>query len=124
MKVDYGHHNLATALKLKTRQGSLAEYLRVPASHVVPRPAHVTPTEAAGFSYAGLTAYQALFNIGQLEPGQSLFINGGSTTVGLYAMQMAKAIGCTVTVSASGKREDLLRSMGVDHVRKPITVKP
>ncbi|PSS37418.1 hypothetical protein PHLCEN_2v722 [Hermanssonia centrifuga] len=102
-------------LKLKTKQGSLAQYLRVPASHCVPRPSTLTPTQAAGLTLSGLTAYQALFNIAKLEPGQSLFINGGSTAVGIYATQLAKAIGCTVTVSASGKKEDFVRSFGVDN---------
>lgn len=106
-----------TALTLKSHQGSLAQYTRLPASYVVPRPAELSPTEAAGLSLAGLTAYQALFNIAKLEQGQHLFINGGSTAVGIAAIQLAKAIGCTVTASASEKREPLLRSLGVDNVR-------
>ena len=73
-------------------------------------------TEAAGLGLAGLTAYQALFKVAMLEPGQSIFINGGSTAVGIYAIQLAKAIGCIVTVSASGKRKELMHSLGVDHV--------
>lgn len=105
-----------TALTIKSHQGSLAQYTRLPATHVVPRPAELSPTEAAGLSLAGLTAYQALFNIAKLEQGQHLFINGGSTAVGIAAIQLAKAVGCTVTASASEKREPLLRSLGVDHV--------
>ena len=101
-------------LVFKSGQGCLAEYVRVPATHVAPRPADMKPTEAAGLAYAGLTAYQAIFTNAGLEAGQSLFINGGSTTVGLYAMQMAKALGCKVAVSASAKREAFLRTMGVD----------
>ncbi|KAI0086310.1 hypothetical protein BDY19DRAFT_960779 [Irpex rosettiformis] len=99
----------------KTQQGALQEYLVAPASHVVSRPANLKPTEAAGLALVGLTAYQCLFNIAKLEPGQSIFINGGSTSVGIAAIQLAKAIGCTVTVSASGQKEELLKSLGVDH---------
>ena len=68
----------------------------------------------------GATAYRALFHDLKLQPGQHLFINGGSSAVGLFAIQLAKAIGCTVTVSASGKKEEFLRSLGVDHVSTSI----
>lgn len=74
------------------------------------------PTEAAGLALVGLTAYHSLFNIAKLEPGQNIFINGGSTSVGVAAIQMAKAIGCTVTASGSSKREALFKALGVDTV--------
>ena len=102
---------------MKTRQGALSEYTVCPASRIIPRPPNLRPTEAAGMILVGLTAYQILFNIAKLEPGQNIFINGGSTSVGIAAIQMAKSIGCTVTVSASTPKEELLRSLGVDHVR-------
>ena len=105
----------ALALTFKSHQGSLAQYTRLPASHVVPRPPTLSPTEAAGLTLVGLTAYQALFTIAKLEEGQHLFVNGGSTAVGIAAIQLAKAVGCTVTASASDKREPLLRSLGVDN---------
>ena len=68
-----------------------------------------------------MTAYHALFHDLKLEPGQSLFINGGSTAVGIFAIQLAKAHGCTVTVSASTGREEFLRSLGIDNVRTLFT---
>ena len=83
---------------------------------MTPRPSNVSAVEAAGIPVVGLTAYWALFHIAKIESGQSVFINGGSTAVGLYAIQMAKAIGCTVTASASTGREEFLKSVGVDHV--------
>ena len=97
--------------------GSLAEYIRVPASTALPRSSNVSAVEAAGFVLAGMTAYNILCNIAQLEPGQSVFINGGSTAVGIFATQIAKAMGCTVTASASTRREVFLKSIGVDNVR-------
>jgi NADPH:quinone reductase-like Zn-dependent oxidoreductase len=63
-----------------------------------------------------VTAYQALFDVGKLQPGQKVFINGGSTSVGIYAIQFAKAIGCEVHASASGKNEEFLKGLGVDKV--------
>lgn len=103
-------------LQLSSKQGAFCEYVRVPARLVLPKPAHVRTTEAAGLAMAGNTAYRALFHELELQPGQRLFINGGSTAVGMHAIQLARAIGCTVTVSASGRKEELLRSLGAENV--------
>lgn len=97
--------------------GALAEYTKVSASRAVLRPKNVTPTEASGFPIAGLTAYQALFHIAKLEGGQSVFINGGSTAVGSFAIQLAKARGARVATSASSKNEQYVRGLGADEVR-------
>ncbi|OCH89445.1 NAD(P)-binding protein [Obba rivulosa] len=99
---------------MKTRQGALAEYTGLPASNLLARPSSVPPTQAAGLTLAGLTAYQCLFRVGGLEPGQSVFVNGGSTAVGAFAIQLAKAVGCTVAASASGKNEQFVKSLGAD----------
>lgn len=105
------------ALSLSSGQGALTQYTRVPAINLVPRPVHITPTQAAGFSLAGQTAYQALVELAKLEEGQSVFINGGSTAVGAFAIQIAKAKGAHVTASASAKNEEYVRSLGADEVR-------
>lgn len=67
----------------------------------------------------GATAYRALFHDLKLQPGQSIFINGGSTSIGIIAIQVAKSLGCTVTATASGKNEEFLKSLGVDKVWLP-----
>lgn len=104
------------ASQFKSRQGALAQYIVVRAEDVALRPANINPTQAAGIALVAQTAHQALFDIAKLEPGQSLFINGGSTAVGYSAIQLAKAIGCKVTVTASGKNEDFVKSLGADVV--------
>ncbi|KAH9919581.1 hypothetical protein B0H21DRAFT_702118 [Amylocystis lapponica] len=101
-------------LPILSKHGSLAEYAVVRASSLIPRPVNVTPTQAAGLAVAGLTAYQALFDIGGLEEGQSVFINGGSSAVGSFAIQLAKARGCKVVASASAKNEAYVRALGAD----------
>lgn len=63
-----------------------------------------------------MTAYQALVDVGGLQPEQSVFVNGGSTAVGSFAIQIAKAVGCKVTASASAKNEEYVRSLGADEV--------
>ena len=102
---------------LKTGQGALAQYACVPAKTTTHRPQSIPPNEASGIPIVAMTAYAALYQMGKLEAGQRIFINGGTTSVGLYAVQFAKAIGCQVYASASGKNETFLRNLGVDEVR-------
>ncbi|KAI0340529.1 NAD(P)-binding protein [Trametopsis cervina] len=106
---------IAPPLKFSSAQGTLSEYTKLPAECLLLKPEGLKPTEAAGLAYAGLTAYQALFKTLALQEGQSVFINGGSTTVGMYAIQMAKARGCVVTATGSTPKQELLKSLGVDH---------
>ncbi|XP_006458527.1 hypothetical protein AGABI2DRAFT_190805 [Agaricus bisporus var. bisporus H97] len=101
-------------LSIKTGQGALSQFIRVPADHIVSRPPNVTPIQAAGLSLAGMTAYQALFNVAKLEADQTIFISGGSTAVGAFAIQLAKAAGARVTATASGKNEGFVRDHGAD----------
>lgn len=108
------HHH--TAVAVKERKGALAQYASISASHIVRRPVNVTPTQAAGIPLAAMTAYQALFDVAHLKPEQHVFINGGSTAVGGFAIQIAKSIGCKVVASASGKNESYVRSLGADEV--------
>lgn len=111
----HGADCVHTGVQMKEHQGALAQYIRVPTVTLSLRPPSIKPTEAAGLGLAGLTAYQ-MIKAGKLEAGQSVFINGGTTAVGIFAIQMAKAIGCTVTASASTQKEEVLKKLGVDRV--------
>lgn len=57
--------------------GALAEYVAVPTSSLAARPANVSATEISGLPLAGETAWESIVDIAQIEPGQSIFINGG-----------------------------------------------
>ncbi|KAJ3530617.1 hypothetical protein NMY22_g8500 [Coprinellus aureogranulatus] len=96
-----------------TKQGALAEYIAVPDSFIVKRPSNISEIEAAGVTLTAMTALQALNQAG-LEEGQTLFVNGGSTAVGAYAIQFAKIRGAKVVATASGKNEEYVRKMGAD----------
>ena len=108
---------LPSELQCKTSQGALAEYIRAPTDYFVLRPSNISPIEAAGITLAGLTSYQALIHIGKLEPEQTVFVNGGSSAVGAFAIQIAKAKGARVVATASEKNETFVRKMGADEVR-------
>ncbi|KAF8132159.1 hypothetical protein K438DRAFT_2031847 [Mycena galopus ATCC 62051] len=93
--------------------GVMAEYIVIPAASLVPKPPNVTPVEAAGVPLVLLVAYQAMANL-EVQAGQTVFINGGTSSVGLSAIQLAKSMGCTVVATASARNKDLLLSLGVD----------
>ncbi|EIW58280.1 NAD-P-binding protein [Trametes versicolor FP-101664 SS1] len=99
---------------IRSGQGALAQYARLPAAGFTLRPKNTTPTQAAGFGVAGQTAYHALLGLAALEAGQSVFVNGGSTAVGAFAIQIAKAKGARVSASASAKNEQYVRGLGAD----------
>ncbi|EPQ58438.1 NAD P-binding protein [Gloeophyllum trabeum ATCC 11539] len=101
-------------LNLKTRLGALSQYTRVPACNLVLKPENLSAVDVAGIPLAALTAYQALFDIAHLESEQCLLVNGGSSAVGAFAIQMAKAKGCKVTATASAKNEEFVRGLGAD----------
>lgn len=69
---------------------------------------------ASGITLTGQTAYQALIDVGRLEPGQTILINGGSSAVGALAIQIAKAKGAKVYATASTKNEEFVRQQGAD----------
>ncbi|KAJ7155554.1 hypothetical protein C8R43DRAFT_884867 [Mycena crocata] len=94
--------------------GTLSEYVVLPSTSVVHIPPNVSAVEAAGLGIVVATAYQALVTRLKIESGQTVFINGGSSGVGLSAIQIAKSLGCKVVATASGKNKDLLLSLGVD----------
>ncbi|KAF8638847.1 hypothetical protein AX17_001905 [Amanita inopinata Kibby_2008] len=105
---------VSVPLSMSTSQGALAQYVRLPADHLARRPSNISAIEASGVCLAGQTAYQALFDAGKLETGQTIFVNGGSTAVGAFAIQLAKVTGAHVVATASGANEQFVRRLGVD----------
>ena len=100
---------------MKRKEGALQQYACVPSEYLVPRPPNISAVEASGLSLAGETAWQGLLEFGKLEAGQSVFINGGSSSVGAYAIQIAKAKRASrVVATASGKNEEFVRNLGAD----------
>lgn len=96
--------------------GALAEYACVPADHLVSRPANLSVVEAAAVPTSAMTALQAVRDIAQVRPGQSVLITGASGGVGSFALQIAMTFGAEVTGVCSTRNVDLVRSLGADHV--------
>ena len=87
---------ISLRVSFRSHQGALAQYVFCPAETTAHRPESIPVNEASGIVVVAVTVYLALFDIGRLQPGQKVFINGGSTSVGIYAIQFAKVIGCEV----------------------------
>lgn len=85
--------------------GGYAQYVAVNASHLMPKPKNVDMASAAGIAEVFLTAYQSLFQVGGLKSGQRVLIHAGASAVGLAAIQLAKADGCHVSVTASSEKK-------------------
>lgn len=98
-------------------EGSLAEYLVVPADRAVcAKPAAVTHEQAAGVALAGLTALQALRDKARVRAGHHVLIVGAAGGIGTFAVQLAKAWGADVTGVQSTSGVELVRSLGAAHV--------
>jgi len=97
-------------------KGSLAEFAVANEGNLVIKPAGVSFEQAAASAVSGVTALQALVDIGGVEPGQRVLIVGASGGVGSFAVQLAKALGADVTAVASTRNIDVVRSLGADQV--------
>ena len=99
-----------------TGSGSFASYAVAPADTLVAKPAGLTFEQAAAMPSSGVTALQALSEVGHLQAGQRVLVIGASGGVGSFAVQIAKALGAEVAGVCSTAKVDLVRSLGADHV--------
>jgi NADPH:quinone reductase-like Zn-dependent oxidoreductase len=95
---------------------TFAEYAAARAETLALKPSGTTFAEAAVVPVSGLTALQALGELGGLEPGQRVLVLGASGGVGSFAIQLAKSMGADVTAVCSSAKADFVRSLGADHV--------
>ena len=97
------------------RQGVTAEFAAVDEEWLYPTPALLPDTDAAAMALVGITAHLGLFQFGQLQAGEIVYVPGGSGGVGSLAIQMAKAVGARVaTAAGSPEKLELCRRLGAD----------
>lgn len=96
--------------------GAFAEYAVAKVTSIAPKPAGVTFDQAAAVPLAALTALQGLRDVGGLESGQKVLVNGASGGVGSFAVQIAKSLGAEVTAVCSTTKVEMVRSIGADRV--------
>jgi zinc-binding alcohol dehydrogenase/oxidoreductase len=89
--------------------GTLAQFVKVPAENVFPKPSHLSHEEAAAVPLSALTAYRALFTKGQVRAGETVLVPGVGGGVAAFLVQMASAVGATVFVT-SGSEEKIRKA--------------
>jgi NADPH2:quinone reductase len=99
------------------RQGTCAEFVCASEDFFYPTPAGVSDDQAAAVALVGITAHLGLFGRAKLQPGEIVFVNGGTGGVGSMVVQMAKAIGAAViTTVGSDEKAKLCKGWGADCV--------
>jgi NADPH:quinone reductase-like Zn-dependent oxidoreductase len=96
--------------------GGFAEYVAVPETAMAHKPTNSSFEEAAAVPMAAITALQGLRDVGRIQAGQKVLINGSSGGVGSFAVQLAKYFGAEVTAVCSAHKMEQARSLGADHV--------
>jgi NADPH:quinone reductase-like Zn-dependent oxidoreductase len=96
--------------------GAQAEYCVVALSAIAPKPKLLTHAEASVVPISALTAWQGLFEKGQLERNQRVLIHGAAGGVGTFAVQLARWRGAHVTATASSGNVEFVRALGADVV--------
>jgi NADPH:quinone reductase-like Zn-dependent oxidoreductase len=96
--------------------GAFAELMVAPVASLAPRPPSVEDIQAAATPLCGLAAWQALFNMADIRPGQKILIHGGAGGVGTFAVQLALRQGAWVIATASSRNLSLLRQLGAQQV--------
>jgi NADPH:quinone reductase-like Zn-dependent oxidoreductase len=96
--------------------GATADYCVAPAFALAPKPARLSHVEAASVPISALTAWQALFDHGKLQPGELVLIHGGAGGVGVFAVQFARLHGARVIATASKRNLDFVLGLGAHQV--------
>jgi len=99
-----------------TPGGGYAEYCTTPAGFCLPLPQGLSLTQAACVPETYFTVWYNLFERLHFEPGESVLIHGGTSGIGLTAIQLCKAFGAIVyTTAGSDEKVAFCRKMGADH---------
>lgn len=97
-------------------KAAFAEYTCTAEANLVAKPSGISFEQAAGVPMAGIVALQALRDIGRVDRGEKVLINGASGGIGSYAVQIAKTLGAEVTGVCSTPNIDFVSSLGADRV--------
>ncbi len=99
-----------------TNFGSFAEYARSGEMDLARKPVNLSFEQAAAVPVSGMTALQAVRDVGRVQPGQQVLVIGAAGGVGSFAVQLARALGARVTGMCSTTKIDLVRSIGAEDV--------
>lgn len=95
--------------------GGYAERVAVPADQLLPVPDGVSLVDAAGLPEVACTVWSNVFMVANIQPGQVLLVHGGSSGIGTMAIQLGKAVGAHVAVTAGSQAKlDVCRELGAE----------
>jgi NADPH:quinone reductase-like Zn-dependent oxidoreductase len=106
-----------------TVYGGFAEYLVREAEHFLPVPDGVSDPDAAAVILNYVTAWQMIYRVAKVEPGQTALVTGAAGGVGTAALQLLKLAGLKIYGAASAAKHDTLRSLGatpIDYRKGPL----
>ena len=83
--------------------GGYAEYVSVPAPQCLPIPKGLSLVEAAALPEVAMTVWSNVFEIGRLQPGETLLVHGGASGIGTFAIQLAHRLGSRVIATAGSQ---------------------
>ncbi|WP_433290223.1 NADP-dependent oxidoreductase [Pseudonocardia sp. CA-142604] len=98
------------------RDGAAAEYVSVPATSVAIRPSTVSHVVAAAAVLPALTAWEALVEHAAVEPGRHVLVHGGAGGVGSFVVQLATALGASVTATVRTRDVEYVLGLGAERV--------
>ncbi|MCU5745447.1 NADP-dependent oxidoreductase [Staphylococcus sp. SQ8-PEA] len=100
----------------KDNIGTFAEFIAIDKDEIAHMPRNLSFEEAASIPLVGLTAYQALNEVMQLQPGSRVLIQAGSGGVGTFSIQLAKTMGLEVATTVSDRGVELVKELGADQI--------
>jgi NADPH:quinone reductase-like Zn-dependent oxidoreductase len=98
------------------RIGTFAEYIAIDEKDAARKPKNISMEEAGSIPLVGLTAWQSLVEMANVQRGQKVFIQAGSGGVGTFAIQLAKHLGAFVATTTSADNFELVKGLGADLV--------
>jgi NADPH:quinone reductase-like Zn-dependent oxidoreductase len=105
--------------------GGFAEYVSVLERLLARKPGNLSYEQAAAVPMAAVTALLGLRDVGRIQPGQNVLVNGASGGVGTFAVQIARALGASADAVCRAAHADLVRSIGaadvIDYARQDFT---
>ncbi len=97
------------------RNGGYAEFIVIHESELARKPTSLDHVHSAAIPLAGLTAWQALFDHGNLKPGQTVLIHAAAGGVGHLAVQLARWKGAHVIATGSADNREFVMGLGASH---------
>lgn len=115
--VNPGANDIQTIYGYETPDGSFAQFTKVQAQQVLPKPSHLSWEEAASYGLVYYTAHRMLIDRAELEPGEDVLVWGAGGGLGVFAVQLCKVIGArAIAVVSSDDKAKLAMELGAHGV--------